>query len=254
MNALQASVRPLAGHQALALLAAWIVIALTGPQSAFAGLMGTNYFIRYDGQVRSGANAGTEGHSNTLPFGTNNIPTHEIPVTINPGAPLNNARVLTVTETEFFAPNATTHVILDIQGKLGAGGPNVFANSLDNLVAFPVQFEGRFYDSDPNKALVLDLNKIIDIGHDTVELENFGTFYKLPLAQKHVSGAGTINDPLRILLDIPASMVQVNNGRLKVHFYFGRTDATVIPEPAASVLLVLGLVGLGLARHRGMLG
>jgi hypothetical protein len=258
MSALRASVRRRFGQSAFAFVVALAAVALCGSQSAIAGLIGTNYYVRYDGSVRNGANVGVEGHNNTLPFGTNNIPTHEIPVTINPPAPLSNARVLTVTETAFLGPMDTTHAILDIQGKFSAGGPTVFVNNLDATLAFPVVFEGRFYDSDPTKALVLDLNKMIDVGggvfHDTVELENVGDFYKLPLAQKHVSGSGTINDPLRIVLDIPASMVSVNRGRVKVHLYFGETDSTVIPEPATAALVLIGLTGLGFARRRGVRG
>lgn len=257
MSALQASVRRHFGHLARVIFAALVVIAFTVSQSAMAGLMGTNYYIRYDGNVRSGATVGVEGHSNTLPFATNNIPTHEIPVTSNPPAPLSNARVLTVTETEFLGPMSTNHVILSIQGKLSAGGPTVFVNNLDSTLAFPVQFEGHFYDNDPTMALVLDLNKTINAGgvfHDTVELENFGTFYKLPLAQKHISGSGVINDPLRIVLDIPASMVPINRGQLKVHFYFGQSSTPAIPEPTTFALVMIGLAGLGIARRRSACG
>ena len=252
MSALPVSVRRHSGLSIPALFLASLAFGC-GSSSVFASLIGTNYYIRYDGDVKSGANTGTEGHANTLPFATNNIPTHEIPVTINPGAPLPNARVLTVTETEFAAPMSTDHVVLDIQGKASAGGPDVFVSPLNPGIAFPVHFEGHFYDNDPTKALVLDLNKTIDVGggvfHDTVELENFGTFYKLPAAQKHVSGAGTINDPLKLLLDIPASMVPINNGRVKVHLYFGEGSPPV-PEPATAALVLVGVAGLGVCGHR----
>lgn len=254
MNAIRASVRPPV-HHAIALVAAVIAIALAGPQSAFAGLMGTNYFIRYDGYVRSAGNTGTEGHSNTLPFGEDDIPPHEIPVTINPNSPLKNARVLTVLETEFLGPSNTNHVILDIKGKTSAGGPTVFVNDLDSNLAYPVQFEGHFYDNDPTKALKLDPAGIVESGlvdHDTIELENFGHFYKLPLAQKHVSGGGTINDPLKIVLDIPANMVPINQGRLKLHFYFSRGGIVVIPEPATAALVLIGLATFGAARRRNL--
>jgi hypothetical protein len=236
------------------------LFSLYGPSTAVAGLIGTDYYVRYDGHVRNNGNTGVEGHSNTLPFGTDNIPTHEIPVTSNPGAPLSNARVLTVTETEFVAPMMTTHVILDIQGKVsgGAGGPDVFVNNLDSNLSFPIQFEGHFYDNDPTQQLVLDLAKTIDVGggvsHDTVEIENFGTFHKLPLAQKQVSGTGTQADPLRIVLDIPASIVPINNGRVKVHFYFGRVEAPIIPEPSTAALVFIGLASLAAPRLRGLRG
>jgi MYXO-CTERM domain-containing protein len=218
------------------------VIVLVGTTTGQAGLIGTNYFVRYDGQVRSGANTGVEGHNATLPFATDNIPTHEIPVTSNPSAPLSAARVLTVTETEFLGPMMTNHVILDIQGKFSAGGPDAFVNNLDSNVALPIEFEGRFYSNDPTMQLVLDLAKVIDVGggvtHDTVEIENFGNFYKLPPAQKQVSGSGTEADPLRIVLNIAASMVPLNNGRVKVHFYFGERE---IPEPTTAALALVGL-------------
>lgn len=256
MNSLPLSALRHQGTLALSSFAVVVATMLGGSSVALASLIGTTYYVRYDGHVRSGTNAGVEGHANTLPFATNNIPTHEIPVTSNPGAPLANARVLTVTETEFLGPMNTNHVILDIQGKIsgGAGGPDVFVNTLDPTLPFPVQFEGRFYHSDPSKMLVLDLGKTINVGggvfHDTVELENFGSFHTLPAAQKHVSGTGTQADPLQIVLDIPANFVSVNNGRVKVHLYFEEADATVIPEPAAAVLILIGLAGLVARRPR----
>ena len=214
------------------LMAAFFVVVASAAPS-FAALMGT-YSLRFDGQVKSGSETGEEGHfAANIPFISPAFPPHELPANVDPGAPLDDAIDLRVTETE-----AAQHVIISINSK-NTIDP-IFANPLDP--AFLVEWEGVFAWT--------NVDPLEKIAITSVGVENFNLPPFPAPDMQTISGKGTVADPLRIFLQIDPDLLDINTGPVKIHFEYMRMN---IPEPSSIALALLGLAGLAVAgrrRHR----
>jgi hypothetical protein len=220
------------------LATAIVVVGLATP--SFAAMIGT-YSLRLDAHVKSGANTGIEGHFNSsIPYISPVNPPHELPATIDPGNPLDDARDLRVTETE-----ASQHIVISItnqtaDAKLGA----IFANPLDP--AFPVEWEGVFAWSSvlPGQQVTIT----------SVGFEQANSLPFPPPASQSITGFGSVANPLRVLLHIDPSQFNPTPsneiiGPLKIHLTYTTTTVPA-PEPATAGLLLVGIVGVASAARR----
>jgi hypothetical protein len=222
--------------------AVMLAVALSG--NATAALIVSS--IDYDGSVRSGATTGVEEHSTSTDFPP---PSANIllPATNAPlSAPLSAAKDLTMTATstmeQFPVPGGPLYDALVVQ--ISAPTGDVFANALDNTLAYPVQLDISVYSDTPGMKAVLDPANI--------GLENFDLppFASPDPGSYTVSGLGTQANPLRIQMGLTAAQVDDQNGFVKLHLRYGEMD--YVPEPATCLLLLVGLACLrrASARHR----
>jgi hypothetical protein len=194
--------------------------------------------LSYDGSVRSGSTTGVEEHSTTTNFPPPNasIPLPAINGPLSP--PLAASKNLTMTFTtaseQFPVPGGPLYDTAIIQISSPTG--NVFANSLDNTLLFPVELEARLYSDQPGKKLVLDPG---NIGIENFDLPPFQS----PMPGSYsVSGLGTATDPLHVTLRMTAGQVDDLNGFVKLHLRFGEM---VVPEPGSFLLFGAGGLALG---------
>jgi hypothetical protein len=220
-------------------LAAVTVVAAGLATPSFAALMGT-YSMRLDAHVKSGSNVGIEGHFNPgVPYISPENPPHQLPATIDPPNPLNDARDLILDETEvaqhitIFITNQTADAML------GA----IFGNPLDP--AFPVEWEALFSWTNVPAGQKIAIT--------SVGVENYNTTSFPPPTSQTITGQGTVANPLRVLLHLDPSQFNPTPsneivGPLKIHLNYMTMD---VPEPAAAGLLLLGIVGAaGVVRRR----
>jgi PEP-CTERM motif len=221
-------------------IALTLVVAIIATPSS-AALMGT-YSMRLDAHVKSGGNTGVEGHFNpNVPYITPENPPHQLPATIDPPNPLDDARDLILDETE-----AAQHIVIFItnttaDAKLG----DIFANPLDP--AFDVEWEGIFsWTNVPAGEKIA----ITSIGFENGNISPFP-----PPSSQTVSGYGTVANPLHVLLGIDPSQFNPTFGNeiigpLKIHLEYMTMR---VPEPATAGLLLVGIIGAAgaIRRRRG---
>lgn len=218
-----------------------VVVAAGIATPSFAALIGT-YSMRLDAHVKSGGNTGVEGHFNPdVPYITPENPPHQLPATIDPPSPLDDARDLILDETEaaqritIFITNTTA------DAKLG----DIFANPLDP--AFAVEWEGIFsWTNVPAGQKIA----ITSIGFEQGNTSPFP-----PPASQMISGYGTVANPLRVLLGLDPSQFNPTPGNeivgpLKIHLDYMTMP---VPEPATAGLLLVGVIGAAgaIRRRRG---
>jgi hypothetical protein len=206
-----------------------------------AGLASPSFAGTIDGtlHVKEGGNTGIEGHFNaSIPYIIPENPLHELPATIDPPNPLDDARDLIADETEvaqritIFITNNTADAML------GA----IFANPLDP--AFAVEWEAVFsWTNVPAGEKI----KITSIG-----FENGNTSPFPPPANQTISGHGTVANPLRVLLEIDPSQFNPTPsdeiiGPLKIHLDYMTMP---VPEPATAGLLASGILAAAGAIRR----
>ncbi len=226
----------------IAIGALCLALALSG--SASAALIVSA--LDYDGHVRNGLVTGVEEHTaSSTPFPPPNasipLPATNPPLT----PPLLASKNLTMTATTaqelFPSPGGILYDTLIIQ--ISAASGNVFANTLDNMLALPVQVDLSVYSNTPGMKTVLNP---ANIGIENFDLPPFSS----PLPGSYTtSGLGTQANPLRIQLGLSASQVDTQNGFVKLHLRF--SEMVFVPEPASCVMLLMGLVCLAGSAARG---
>jgi hypothetical protein len=242
MIAIPASVRRHIGPSAFALFTILATFAFTGPQSALAGLIFTQ--VGLDGHVRnnngSGPVAGVETHFTTDDFEPPTM--RALPATPPaPPAPLLAAVDLRInSDYVAFAPlNGETFQ----RAMLWITSPttgNIFRNSLDDLLAAPVELDTFVYLEE------LLPNQQLDI--EAVRVEVFGIpNSELPANSFISNNIGSAADPIHIHLGFAQDQLLLN--ALKMFIYYD-TTGRVIPEPATAGLLWAVIVGAVAMRRR----
>jgi hypothetical protein len=117
---------------------------------------------------------------------------------------------------------------------------NIFRNSLDDLLATPVDFDTFFYLQE------LLPNQQLDI--EAVRVEVFGIPNSEPAADTFISSnIGSAADPIHLHLKLAEDQLLL--GALKMFIYYD-TTGRVIPEPATAGLLLAAIVGVIAMRRR----
>jgi hypothetical protein len=200
--------------------------------------------LSYDGSVRNALTTGVEEHLTTTnfppPIASIPLPATNPPLT----APLLASKNLTMTYTTavelFPSPGGILYDTAIIQISSASG--NVFANSLDNTLTYPVQLEAFVFSDEAGKKLVLDG---ANIGIENFDLPPFQS----PLPGSYtITGLGTQADPLHIQLGLTAAQVDDQNGFVKLHLRFSEM---IVPEPAGCAMLLLGVACLAGRTARG---
>lgn len=222
------------------LLIAISALSLALANSASAALIGVS--LSYDGSVKSGITTGVEAHDLAPIFPPN---PGMVPATNPPlPAPLAPAKTLSATITEldndFFMGMPVRHAIILISGTTTGSAP--FANPIDAALPYPVQFDASFYSS-----VAIPPGQMIALAGTGLEDGNDG----LPFPTSpdvSTSGIGTQANPWNVHIGIPANLVSVNNGHVKVHLYY--KFGPLIPEPATCLMMLVGTAGLACVRRR----
>jgi hypothetical protein len=194
--------------------------------------------VQYDGHVRSGATVGVEAHFQGTDF---SAPAFNIPLpATNPPlpAPLASANNLQITSVDHLnmAPlggELFPRLTIWIQNPNPADFFEVFDNTLDTTLPFPVQLEMFLYLEE------LAANEQLEIFPRFETTSTLPPFPSFPSVM--TSGRGSLADPLHLQLGLPASAVSgvFTNGALKIHLYY---DRGIVPEPAT---LALALFAFG---------
>jgi hypothetical protein len=222
------------------------ILSLVGSTTALADLIVQS--VQYDGHVRSGAVVGVEEHFQGTDF---SAPAFNIPLpATNPPlpAPLASANNLQITSVDHLnsAPlggDVFPRLTIWIQNPNPADFFEVFDNTLDTTLPFPVQLEMFLYLEG------LGATEQLEIFPRYETTSTLPPFPQFPSVM--TSGRGSLADPLHLQLGLPASAVSgvFTNGALKVHLYYDRDD-NLVPEPATLVLALLTLGPLAAAWRR----
>jgi hypothetical protein len=203
--------------------------------------------LSYDGSVRVNASTAVEEHdvAAAFPQPVLNIP---LPATNNLNSPFDDPYDLMITAVDLSA-GAPLNGDIFPRMTIWIKNPNpsdffdMFANPLDLSVATPVRLELSLYLQD----LAANEQLVVHHRYETVD----GEFPFPPFVETAPStGRGSQADPLRLYLGLPSGSVDemFNFGFVKTHLYY---DTDIIPEPAAAVLMLIGIAFASLARRRG---